>query len=389
MSEAALFSRFRSRFGRAPEFTANAGGRVNIIGEHTDYHEGFVLPAALDLRTTALAAARTDGMVRVWSENLKEETQAKLGPAKGPVDAKAIAGWKGYALGPFLVLRDAGVPFAGADVWLKGDVPLGGGLSSSASIEVALTGIGAAMADHAMKPFDIALMARKVEHEYCGVPCGIMDQAAAACGSEGHALLIDCRSLKLRLVAFPTEWSIVVADSGVRHALASSEYAKRQRECAAGIEIVRRTHPEVGNARDLDMSILDEARAMMDDVSFRRLRHVVTENQRTLAAVQALETGGVQAMGRLMAESHESLARDYEVSRPELDTLVDLAYGLDGVVGARLTGAGFGGNTVNLVLSESANDFGAALADGYRSRTGLKTDVRIVTPSGGLSVSRL
>ena len=375
---------FETRFGRSPTFASDAGGRVNLIGEHTDYHDGFVLPAALDLRTTAFGAARTDGRVRVWSENQGEEASVTLDHGAG-----IPGGWSGYALGPFMALFSAGIPFRGADVWLTGNVPFGGGLSSSASIEVALVGLGAALAGYGMESAEVARLAQRAEREYCSVPCGIMDQMASSCGLPGHALLLDCRSLEIRAVPFPPDWSIVVADSGVKHALASSEYALRQKECADGLDVIRATHPGIEAARDLDFATLDGTRNRMTETSFRRLRHVVNENTRTLDAARALEEADGKALGELLAASHESLAGDYEVTCPELDTLVDLAYGLDGVIGARLTGAGFGGNTVNLVESHRSEAFCRELADGYRARAGHAIRVRIVAPAGGLSVGRL
>lgn len=374
-------SAFRARFERPPEYAADAGGRVNLIGEHTDYHEGFVFPAALDLRTRALAAGREDGRVRIWSDNMDQEASADLdGLAPGgPVD------WRAYLLGPFWALREAGVPAPGADVWVRGQVPFGGGLSSSASIEVALVGLGAALAGHTLEPLDVAKLAQRAEREFCGVPCGIMDQVAAACGRPGQALLLDCRSLEIRTVPFPEDWSILVADSGVKHALATSEYARRQAECAQGMD----RFPALQSARDLEPEVLNGARNLMGEIPFRRLRHVVMENQRTQQAVEALERGEEGRMGRLLYQSQESLARDYEVSCPELDTLVDLASGLDGVIGARLTGAGFGGNTVNLVRSRQAEGFSKALTEGYKALTGRDTVVRTVRPGGGLNVERL
>lgn len=375
---------FRARTGRDPVLVAHAGGRVNLIGEHTDYHEGFVFPAALDLRTLAAGAPRDDGVVRIWSDNLDAEYSYALSGLR----PGCVSGHARYLLGPFWVVREALGTAPGADVVVRGDVPLGGGLSSSASLEVALVALAAALAGHDMAPMDIAVLARRCENHFCGVPCGAMDQVASACGVEGHALLLDCRTLRGDAVPFPRDWAVVVADSGVRHVVAGPEYRRRQEECEAGLRVARAAFPEVRAARDLTLAHLDDLRSRIPEVSYRRLRHVVTENQRTLWAREALLFADGPALGALLAASHESLARDYEVSCPELDFLVELASGLPGLVGARLTGAGFGGNTVNVVLRDRAAAFRDSLAAAVLSRTGRRIATHLVAPSGGVRVER-
>lgn len=376
---------FEQTFGRPPVLQASAGGRVNLIGEHTDYHEGFVFPAAIDLRTTVAAAPRDDGVVRVWSDNVKGLAEARLADLVPP----PAPDWSSYVLGPFWALACAGHPVRGADVWLRGEVPLGGGLSSSASIEVALVAAGAALAGVDPSPLDVARVARAAENHFCGVPCGAMDQVASACGRAGHALLLDCRTLGIEEVPFPESWALVVADSGVRHSVAAGEYARRQRECEEGMEVVRRAFPFARTARDLSAEALEEVRTAMPEVSFRRLRHVVTENARTLAARDALRRADAVAMGRLLAGSHESLARDYDVSCPELDALVAAAVATPGVIGARMCGAGFGGNTVNVVEGGRAQEVAAGIAERYAGSTGRTTTTRVVRPAEGVVVTRL
>lgn len=372
---------FREAFGRDPAFVADAGGRVNLIGEHTDYHEGFVFPAAIDLRTLAAAAPRADGRIRIRSGNVEEVRESSVVALQPP---GGFPPWWAYAEGPFWALWEAGVPIPGADVWVRGEVPLGGGLSSSASIQVALTALGAALAGQALPPMEVARLARRSENLYCGVPCGAMDQVASACGVAGHALLLDCRTLAIDPVPFPGTWALVVADSGVRHAVAGSEYARRQQECARGLAVARKAFPEVRTARDLTLDHLASIRADLDETAFRRLRHVVTENDRCLRAREALKRQDGSALASLLAGSHESLARDYEVSCPELDLLVEIGTGLPGSLGARLTGAGFGGNTVHVVDGEAAEAYREALFRRYRDRTGRETPMRIVHPDQGV-----
>lgn len=376
---------FREAFGRDAAYAADAGGRVNLIGEHTDYHEGFVFPAAIDLRTWAAAAPRDDGLLRIRSLNLGEDAVSPVADL-APTPASH---WRAYVQGPFWALAEAGIPVGGADVVVRGGVPFGGGLSSSAAIEVALVALGGAMAGASLTAPEIARLARRAENGYCGVPCGAMDQMASACGQAGHALLLDCRTLTYEAVPVPANWVLVVADSGVRHSVAGPEYANRQRECAEGMAAVRAAYPEVRMARDLTMDDLEAVRHRMPEVSFRRLRHAVTENARCLQARHALAHGEAATLGRLLAGSHESLAKDYEVSCAELDALVEAATGIPGCIGARLTGAGFGGNTVNVVESHRAESFREALAAAYHARTGRATVVRVVRPAGGVQVERL
>ncbi len=378
-------NRFRARTGRDPVLVCHAGGRVNLIGEHTDYHEGFVFPAALDLRTVAAGAPREDGAFRIWSDNIDKEylfDVSRLRPG-------CVTGHARYLFGPFWAVREAFGTMPGADVVVRGEVPLGGGLSSSASLQVALTALAASLCGRDLPPMDIARLARRSENVFCGVPCGVMDPVASACGVEGHALLLDCRTLRVEPVPFPPDWALVVADSGVRHSVAGSEYRRRQEECEAGLTVARAAFPEVRAARDLTLARLDDLRAHIPEVSFRRLRHVVTENERTLQAREALLAADAPALGALLAGSHQSLARDYEVSCPELDLLVEVASGLPGIVGARLTGAGFGGNTVNVVWREHASVFQDSLVSSVRSRTGRTIVTRLVAPSDGVKVVRL
>jgi galactokinase len=382
--EETLRQEFGRVFGRAPEWLARAGGRVNLIGEHTDYHEGYVLPAAIDLGTVALGAKRADGRVRVFSANGSRMAEGRLGDLAPPESATI----ESYLLAPFYSLRVEGLAPPGADVWLRGDVPLGGGLSSSASLHVALCGLGAALSDSGLDPLRIARLAHRAEHGYCRVPCGMMDQLASACGSEGHALLIDCRTQALEPIPIPPSLALLVFDSGVKHAVGSGEYARRQQECARGLDAARRIFPDLASARDLDGEKLQAAKERMDPVAFRRLRHVVTENARVLQATQALRAGDGEALGRLLCASHQSLRDDYQVSCLELDVLVDAAARTPGALGARLTGAGFGGNALVLAKAGTEADTASAIAGDFLRATGRPTSWRRVRAGPGLSVRR-
>jgi galactokinase len=358
---------------------------VNLIGEHTDYHEGFVLPAAISLRTQVAASPREDGALRILSEQAGAEVLSSVGELQPPT----TVGWQAYVLGPFWVLREEGFDVRGADVFIRSNVPFGGGLSSSAAVEVALVGLAAHLAGRAVKATEAARLARKAENDFCHVPCGAMDQMASACGRDNHAILLDCRTLRAELVPLPPSWAIVVADSGVRHSVAGAEYARRQQECAAGMAALQARQPDLRSARDLTLDVLEEGRSRMPEVSFRRLRHVVTENARVLSARDALASADTARAGELLGASHASLASDYEVSCPELDVLVEIGSGVSGVIGSRLTGAGWGGNTVNLVLEEAAERACAEIQERYERRTGRRTAVRVVRASRGITVTPL
>ena len=379
-----ITDKFKQVFATNPTVWADAGGRVNIIGEHTDYHDGFVLPTAIDLRSYAVASGREDGILRIYAADYDSTVEVAL---EGLEPFQQVD-WRSYTCGPFWSWIGAGRPFSGADVAIASNVPSGGGLSSSASIEVSMLGIAKTLSCENPSCLDIAIIARAAENHFCHVPCGIMDQMASSCGQKDKALLIDCRSLETRLVATPTNWVLVVADSGVRHSLAAGEYAKRQVECKTGMETIILSYLDVKVVRDVSMDMLNSVKDRISEVSFRRLRHAISENERTTKAADAFEAGDVHLTGQLMRQSHQSLAKDYEVSCQELDTLVQIASGIEGCVGARLTGAGFGGNTVNLVHKDAADNFCSELKAKYHKASGIETIVRIVRPSAGLLTGR-
>jgi galactokinase len=367
-----LRSSFVARFGQKPRIFS-APGRVNLIGEHTDYNDGFVLPMAIDRRTYVAAAKRSDRVVRVWAENVGEERQFDLDrPAPG-----RRGSFIDYVEGTAQALKSRGAELVGADLVVSGDIPTGAGLSSSAALEIS-TGLAmlSLADDHQISRVDLARAGQSAEHTYVGILCGIMDQFIASLGHADHALLIDCRSLEARSVPLALPGAVVlICDTRVKHQLASSEYNKRRAECQRGVELIRATEPNVRALRDVSISMLERHAAEMPEVVRRRCRHVVTEDARTLAAAEALERNELPELGRLMFESHRSLRDDYEVSCPELDLCVDLAQGVPGVYGARMTGGGFGGCTVNVVAEKSAQELSDVLAAGMQRRFGKAPEI--------------
>lgn len=377
-----LTRQFLDLFCRPPEFACHAPGRVNLIGEHTDYHEGFVMPVAIDLRTIAVGARRKDRWLHIRSENVGEEVKVSLTDLK-PVEEGAFPRWSDYCLGVFWAFMEKGYDLGGADVLLWGNVPLGGGLSSSASLEVALAGLISTLFEAEVELQEVA---RLSETRYCRVPCGPMDQIASAKGKDGYCLLLDCRTLSFEYIPFPDDLAILVADSGIRHAVAGREYRQRQKECEEGLEVARGLFQGIKSLRDLDFSHLDRLKAILPETPYRRICHVVTENGRVLQAKDALLRKDTLTFGRLLYESHKSLATYYEVSCPELDALVEIASQTEGVIGARMTGAGFGGNCLLIVEAERSLEISKAFSEASSQRLGKRPPIRLVRPSSGPQV---
>ena len=360
---------FRDLFDAAPEVRADAPGRVNLIGEHTDYHGGYVLPAVIPQRARVEARRRDDGRVRAWSAAVDE-----------PVQEYAIGreargrGWLDYVQGVTALLRQDGAPVTGVDLRIESDVPVGAGVSSSAALEVSV--LRALRSLYAWPLDDVALarMAQRVETEFVGVPVGIMDQMASSVGREGEALFVDTASLEIERLPLPRDAALVVIDSGVAHQHAGGEYVTRRREsfeaaARLGVERLR----DAGTDRLPQLSALPPLLA-------RRARHVITENQRVLDAVDALRAGDVARLGSLFNASHASMRDDYETSTPEIDALVTIAQRHPAVYGARLTGGGFGGAVVMLVQRSNAEHVARDVSDLYARETGLRPTV-LVPPS--------
>ena len=382
MKREAVVAAFRKAAGHDPEAVAFAPGRVNLIGEHTDYNEGFVLPAAVD-RGVAVAARRVPGQTfTLHAVDLGESCTF----VRGEVKRDPGHSWADYFKGVVWALSNRGIDVPPCEAAVTGDIPQGAGLSSSAAYEVATVRLLSALGGFELPSVEIAKLAREAENGFVGVACGIMDQMASTFGEQGKALLLDCRSLAHETVEIPSGLKIVVVNSGVRHSLASSEYNKRRAECEEGVRSLAGLRPGVRSLRDVGPD--DEAQffAALPPVVRKRCRHVVSENARVLEAVTAMRSGDTARLKLLMAASHASLRDDYEVSCPELDILVALALALPGCYGARLTGAGFGGSTVNLVEAAAVESFSRSVAAGYRARTGRSAEIYVFQPSAGARI---
>jgi galactokinase len=369
----------QQRFKHAPEVFI-APGRVNLIGEHTDYADGFVMPAAIDFATLAAISRRDDNTIVIESENFDERVCHKL----DSLPAEGRHHWSDYPLGVVAVLREAGVAIPAFSLTLNGDVPLGAGLSSSASVEVASMMAILSLAETSLPLQQVARLCQRAENTYVGASTGIMDQFIACCGAEDHALLLDCRSLEFRLAPIPPHLSLVIANSMVKHSHAGGEYNTRRAEVEEGTQILRRHRPEIRLLRDATLDDLKKWGHEMRPEVLKRCRHVISENLRTVAAADALEKGDLAELGRLLYAAHASYRDDFEGSCKEADILVDLASREAGCIGARLTGGGFGGCTVNLVEREQAAAFSEHLRDGYRAATGIKADIYLCRASAGV-----
>ena len=337
-----------------------APGRVNLIGEHTDYNLGFVLPVALDLATAIAAAPSSDGKLRIYSEHEREMREWDAGDIGRLERARH---WSDYPIGVAQQLVRAGYEIEPANLLIRSSVPEGSGLSSSAALEVSCA--LALLRGRAIDPLELALLCQRAEVSFVGMPCGIMDQYVSVFGRENAAVEIDCRGMRHRYVDLPEGIAFVAVNSMVKHALASSAYRKRVEECATAVEIIARRIPGVASLRDVTPEQLDAMKGDLTGSIGRRARHVVTENARVERFVEASAAGDIDAMGRLFVESHRSLQHDYEVSCAELDFLVDSALSVDGVYGARMTGGGFGGCTVNLLRAEAVAGFRERIVAAY------------------------
>jgi len=380
-----LRSQFESTHSSAGARYFSAPGRVNLIGEHTDYNDGFVLPIAIDRRTVVAAASRSDRKVFVEALDLGESAEILLDQSRNPQKSKQS--WLAYVEGVARLLEeDEGVRLKGADLAISSEVPIGAGLSSSAALEIsiglALLGLAGAQLDSKK----LALLGQKAEHVYAGAKVGVMDQLTSVFGRKHKALLIDCRSLQIRFIDLNVDkYAIVVCNTNVKHELASSAYNERRTQCEQAVEILKQKLPGIRALRDVTREQLDTYENVLPEVLLRRARHVVTENERTLSAASALEAGDAEEFGQLMLQSHESLRVDYEVSCFELDVMVELASLCDGVAGSRMTGGGFGGSTVNLVQHDKVDSFRKFIESKYTERTGKEATVYVVAADDGAS----
>jgi galactokinase len=374
---------FRARFGAEPRWAAAAPGRVNIIGEHTDYNGGFVLPMAIDCYTVAVAGPGTGRRIRLFSANTGQQD---VFDAAAPI-TRGPQGWANYVRGVLAGFQQLEVDLPGLDMLIDSDVPLGSGLSSSAALEVAVATLLESVTGHILDRARKALLCQRAEHEFAGMPCGIMDQFASAMGREGHLLLLDCRSQQIEHVPMSDpSVSVLIANSGVHRELVAGEFARRRARCeeaacALGVDLLR----------DATLEWLEAARDRLPDETFRRARHVVTEDARTLEAVRRIRKGRWSEAGELMYQSHASLRDDFEVSCPELDAIVELSRALGeagGVYGCRMTGGGFGGCTVSLVKTAAVEAIAEEIQGAYRRRTGLEAAMFVSRPAEGAAILR-
>ena len=369
---------FADRFGTEPTTIARAPGRVNLIGEHTDYNNGFVLPMAIEHEVRVAFAPRDDGRVRLVALDLDEEVEFSLADLHEADPDMERNGWQEYPRGVAWALTDAGYELCGLDATFSGDVPRGAGLSSSAAIELAFARAYAAAAELDWEPKRMAKLAQRAENAWVGMQSGIMDQLVSACGERGSAVLIDCRSLDLQTVPLPPGTKVVVLDTSTRRELVGSAYNERRRSCE---DAARRLG--VDALRDVDVATFEERQGELDEVVRKRARHVVTENQRTLDAAEAMRAGDAIRLGDLMNASHESLRTDFEVSSPALDAIVAAARNQPSCFGARMTGAGFGGCAVALVADRDVAGFVGSVETAYRQSTGHDAQIYVTEPSEG------
>ena len=371
-------------FGRAPHWLVAAPGRVNLIGEHTDYNDGFVLPMAIERATVIAAAPSKHHRITLRSATTNGEAVIDL----SKLAERGAPAWSNYVRGVIAGFQRLGVSLNGFDAFIDSDVPPGGGLSSSAALEVATATLLEAITGRILDPVEMALLCQRAEHEFAGVPCGIMDQFTSVMAKEGHLLLLDCRSRTTELVPMrDPSVAVLIINTNVHHELANGEYARRRAQCEAAAKALR-----VPSLRDATLDGFHTACALnphLDPVVARRARHVITEIERTQQAARAIRAGDWRATGELMYASHASLRDDFEVSCAELDLVVEMAQSIGesgGVIGCRMTGGGFGGCAVSLVRAEAIPQITKQISDGYRKKTGLAAGIFSSRPAGGARV---
>lgn len=378
---AEITNKFKELFKSEPTIIRSPG-RVNLIGEHTDYNEGFVLPAAINKEIFFAIAPNGTNTFRVYSFNLEEEAVFDLSRIQ-PSDIS----WANYLLGVIAQFQKANYQIKGFDLVYGGNIPIGAGVSSSAAVECGLAFALNHIFSLGAEKFSLVKMAQKAEHEYAGVMCGIMDQFASMFGKQNYAVKLDCRSLEYEYYHLNMDgYRIVLYDTQVKHSLASSEYNTRRKECERGVALLKKHYPEVNSLRDVTISMLEQHKDELDPVTFKRCSYVVNENNRVEEACRHLEAGDMRSFGKEMYASHEGLQHNYEVSCPELDFLVDLARGSEAVLGARMMGGGFGGCTINIVSVDGLEAFTKKVEEAYQAKFGVqpKTYIAEIVDGGSL-----
>ena len=356
-----------------------APGRVNLIGEHTDYNDGFVMPAAIDLSTWVKCSPLEDRRLQIFSENFNEQVEIDLDDQ----NLSARGHWSDYPVGVAVMLERGGYRLRGARLEVRSEVPIGSGLSSSAAIEVATACALTANSKLQVERRELARLSQRAENEFVGARVGIMDQFVSLFGKEQRALLLDCRSLEFELLPLPDNVRLIICNTMVKHELASSAYNERREQCETGVKLLSKSLPDIRALRDVTLEQLEKFGKDLPDVIYRRCRHVITENARVLSAADALQRRDLNSFGELMAQSHRSLRDDYEVSCRELDLMVELAREIEGVYGSRMTGGGFGGSTVNLVDDKNVEEFRQHVFERYEEITKLQPEIYASHASNG------
>jgi galactokinase len=378
-----LANRFRSVFAAEPTTYVQAPGRVNLIGEHTDYNDGFVLPMAIECAVRIALRPRADRRVDLASSNFDQQVAFSMDDIRHDTSKTR---WSEYTRGVAWAMQQKGLPLRGVDAVISGDVPIGAGLSSSAAMEVASAWAFQVAGGFRMDPVDMALLCQRAENQWVGMRCGIMDQFISALGERDHCLLVDCRSLTHEAVPLPRGYSFVICNSMVRRGLVDSAYNERRSQCEEGVRLLQKRLPGITALRDVSVQQLERYQTDLPELTYLRCRHIVTENGRVLESVAALKAGRAADFGLLMNASHDSLRDDYQVSRAELDTLVTIARKTPGCLGSRLTGAGFGGCTVSLVQTRAVDSFVQQVSDEYARATKLTPAIYVsgAAPGAGL-----
>jgi galactokinase len=380
-----IAQRFREQFGVLPQIVASAPGRVNLIGEHTDYNDGFVLPCAIDRRVRVAAAPRVDDRVMVYAEEFAELRELSLSDPTSPASRQ----WGAYVVGVMRALRQEGHRVPGMSLFITGGVPLGAGVSSSAALEIALARVLCVAMDLPWDPLPMARLAQRAENDFVGVNCGIMDQVTATTARSGSAILLDCRKLVTSYVSIPVDVAIVVMDTGARRSVSGSEYNARHSVCHYVVSRIRSIAPEVRALRDVNSALLETAKVLLDATAYRRAQHVIAENGRPKAMASALLACDFGAAGALMNESHASLRDLYEVSSVHLDLICAAARAHPSCYGARMTGAGFGGCAVALVRADATEQFIRQVKPQYEAQTYKRADFFRVRPDEGARLEAL
>lgn len=374
-----LIAHFKQHFGGTPTLF-RAPGRINLIGEHTDYNLGYVLPAAIDKAMYFAIGKREDDHISIMALDLGEKSQWRLGEKPMKTD-----GWVAYLYGMLEIIRGAGHSISGFDCVFGGDIPIGAGVSSSAALECGMGHAIRSIMNLEISDWELTQMAQRTEHEYVGLKCGIMDMFASVHGRKNQVIRLDCRSMDYTYVPFQLDdYAIVLCDTGVSHNLASTEYNTRREQCEAGVKVVQKKYPSTESLRDVSKEILEEHKAEMDPVIYQRCKYIVEENDRVLAVCEVLEAGNWEQVGDYLYASHEGLQNHYEVSCAELDFLVDQTREQNYVLGARMMGGGFGGCTINLVKKEHLQTFSDTMKKAYQSFRNRELPIHVMHPDDGV-----